>query len=299
MFIMGFMSSAIDAVQRGIAKAEGKSGELDPSLLKLFSELSLDINDYPKDINARIEKFCGFFERITMSKKDIKLLGEMKNSAYSFAGEWKYSFFKQMSIPTKLKFSILIDFVRACLDSTGKIEDLNALGKKLRLERELIDYAQVIHFNAYIQREFNNGNPEGYIDTDALILQKDEFTVLELPASIIEEKSKTIRQGSRNGVSVRLAKGLWFHSGKGNSTSEKINYLSHKADGNLIFTNQRIVFSGENASFSIKKQNIVSVENRDGLLYFHSRKSKPDIVESHIPILDKTLKSVIRWIINQ
>lgn len=296
---MGFMSFAIDAVQRGIAKAEGKSGELDPSLLKLFSELSLDINDYPKDINARIEKFCGFFERITMSKKDIELLGEMKNSAYSFAGEWKYNFFKQMSIPTKLKFSILIDFVRACLDSTGKIEDLNALGKKLRLERELIDYAQVIHFNAYIQREFNNGNPEGYIDTDALILQKDEFTVLELPASIIEEKSKTIRQGSRNGVSVRLAKGLWFHSGKGNSTSEKINYLSHKADGNLIFTNQRIVFSGENASFSIKKQNIVSVENRDGLLYFHSRKSKPDIVESHIPILDKTLKSVIRWIINQ
>lgn len=296
---MGFISSAIDAVQRGIAKAEGKSGELDPSLLKLFSELSLDINDYPKDINARIEKFCGFFERITMSKKDIELLGEMKNSAYSFAGEWEYSFFKQMSIPTKLKFSILIDFVRACLDSTGKIEDLNALGKKLRLERELIDYAQVIHFNAYIQREFNNGNPEGDIDTDALILQKDEFTVLELPASIIEEKSKTIRQGSRNGVSVRLAKGLWFHSGKGNSTSEKINYLSHKADGNLIFTNQRIVFSGENASFSIKKQNIVSVENRDGLLYFHSRKSKPDIVESHIPILDKTLKSVIRWIINQ
>ena len=66
---MGFMSFAIDAVQRGIAKAEGKSGELDPSLLKLFSELSLDINDYPKDINARIEKFCGFFERITMSKK--------------------------------------------------------------------------------------------------------------------------------------------------------------------------------------------------------------------------------------
>ncbi|TWU90926.1 hypothetical protein FRB17_06690 [Haemophilus influenzae] len=299
MFIMGFISSAIDAVQRGIAKAEGKSGELDPSLLKLFSELSLDINDYPKDINARIEKFCGFFERITMSKKDIELLGEMKNSAYSFAGEWEYSFFKQMSIPTKLKFSILIDFVRACLDSTGKIEDLNALGKKLRLERELIDYAQVIHFNAYIQREFNNGNPEGDIDTDALILQKDEFTVLELPASIIEEKSKTIRQGSRNGVSVRLAKGLWFHSGKGNSTSEKINYLSHKADGNLIFTNQRIVFSGENASFSIKKQNIVSVENRDGLLYFHSSKSKPDIVESHIPILDKTLKSVIRWIINQ
>ncbi len=111
-------------------------------------------------------------------------------------------------------------------------------------------------------------------------LQKTEKLVwIFQDVNYYEEKTRTHYVGGSKGFSVRIAKGLYYRSGafKGErvQTSERI----HADTGLLGVTNKHIYFSGEEKSFRINFDKIVTFEPfSDGIgMQRDTQTSKPQI----------------------
>ncbi len=98
-------------------------------------------------------------------------------------------------------------------------------------------------------------------------LQKDEQIVWAFPNSkYLEDKNKRHYTGGMHGVSIRVAKGLYYRVGgfRGNpvETIERI----HVDTGWVFLTNKHIYFAGPQKSFRVPYKKIVSFQNfSDGI----------------------------------
>lgn len=94
-------------------------------------------------------------------------------------------------------------------------------------------------------------------------LQKGEQVVWGFPDTKYEEnKTETHREyvGGSSGVSFRVMKGVWVHTGahRGYSVPHEYTYLGIVGTGSLILTNKNVYFAGGEKSISLPYSKIVS-----------------------------------------
>lgn len=89
----------------------------------------------------------------------------------------------------------------------------------------------------------------GMVSTD-VFLNQNEFAGFEIEASLISTQTHREYISGSKGISVKVAKGVWIRGGgsKGRSVNVSSDIIS--ATGKLIITNQRIIFSSPQQSFS-------------------------------------------------
>jgi hypothetical protein len=90
------------------------------------------------------------------------------------------------------------------------------------------------------------------------VRKKNEIFHWEEPVSLIEEKVVSRRiEGSSAGLSVRVARGVSYRVGasRGRIVAETAHIAT--ATGALLFSNQRVVFSGSSKSFAYKHDRII------------------------------------------
>ena len=99
-----------------------------------------------------------------------------------------------------------------------------------------------------------------------IILQKGEGVILFDSATLHKEETKTIRSSSRSysGVSIRIAKGLSYHTGSvSNGDSKTYDQITTVDSGQLILTNQRLVFRGGKKVVNMDLKKIISASLYD------------------------------------
>lgn len=75
-----------------------------------------------------------------------------------------------------------------------------------------------------------------------------------------EQKKRTQYVGGSQGVSIRIAKGLYYRSGAFKGERVETHETIHVDTGLLGITNKHIYFSGDSKSFRIRHEKIVSFE---------------------------------------
>lgn len=96
-----------------------------------------------------------------------------------------------------------------------------------------------------------------------LILKASEICHFSENADYIEVKNVVVgRQGRGGGVSTRLMKGVYLHTGRTQSASVRDN-IAVKTPGIFSITNQRVVFSGVKGTFNKKLSEITAITPYD------------------------------------
>ena len=109
------------------------------------------------------------------------------------------------------------------------------------------------------------------VDPGTAILHAGEVAYSAIPAALMELRTASYR-GRSTGVSVRVARGVWLRQGGSRGTAEK----SHVpvAQGILVATNRRLIFTGDQKSVALPLEKITSFEPlADGLRLSDARKT--------------------------
>lgn len=101
------------------------------------------------------------------------------------------------------------------------------------------------------------------VDPGTVILHSGELAYSAIPAALLELRTVSYR-GRSTGVSVRVARGVWLRQGGSRGTAEK--GLVPVAQGTLVATNKRVIFTGDQKSLALPLEKITSFETlADGL----------------------------------
>lgn len=126
------------------------------------------------------------------------------------------------------------------------------------------------------------------IETCSLILKDNEFACNEVQTYISETKNKSVGSaGSSGGISVRVAKGVYLHSGS-NGNRKIYKNVTEKYFGNFIITNQRIVFLNDQKGFEIFYKNLTGLFSSGTDLIVQS-KNKSYTIFTNTPIVYEEL----------
>lgn len=148
------------------------------------------------------------------------------------------------------------------------------------------------------------------ITTNAIILKKGEQAYLEIPnVSLVEPRAVRTSTGGYGGGSVRIAKGVSIRMGGGQGRSVSHDELMNIDSGELLLTNQRLIFVGAKKSSNIVLSKImnltaysdgleVQIENRQKPQYFKGtertvKSFKVDGTLVKLPLNASNLKSII------
>jgi len=77
-----------------------------------------------------------------------------------------------------------------------------------------------------------------------IILKKKEVCHYEVPAKLVEEKTRTRYVGGSRGVSFRIAKGVYYRVGGFRGERIKETFKEITDEGTLYVTNKRVLFVG-------------------------------------------------------
>ncbi len=107
-----------------------------------------------------------------------------------------------------------------------------------------------------------------------LFLDYGEVAVYYSEATLLETKKRVVgRTGGYSGVSVRIAKGLSVRTG-GSSGRSVYGDVSFTYPGELVITNQRIVFLSDSKGFELKHHSIIAATaHKDGFVFQGKSKS--------------------------
>lgn len=143
---------------------------------------------------------------------------------------------------------------------------LNELKQYFSLEQELLDkngaFSKVI--KGAVLRDIFDGKLPERIKIDGSLpfnLQKTEKLIwLFQNVDYYEEKTRTRYVGGSQGVSIRIAKGLYYRTGAFKGERVQTSETVHVDTGLLGVTNKHIYFTGSSKSFRINYNKIVSFE---------------------------------------
>lgn len=116
----------------------------------------------------------------------------------------------------------------------------------------------------------NNGLPT--VSPDTLHLTKNEICHFIGDASFCKIKKQVVGyEGGSRGVSFRLMKGVSFRVGnhRGHYVKEEV---TEKLDGTIYLTSKKIVFSTMEKTFTIKYDNILTLNNYNNMLQIQTEK---------------------------
>jgi len=102
--------------------------------------------------------------------------------------------------------------------------------------------------------------------TPSIFLEKNEQAFLEEQTSLKETRAVRKHSGGMSGVGFRVVKGVYIGGGRRSGTSESHQEWRTIDSGNLVITNQRLVFRGSKENRSIPLKKIISVDTmRDAI----------------------------------
>jgi hypothetical protein len=135
-----------------------------------------------------------------------------------------------------------------------------------------------------ILREIQNGNiPEQKISiqgTLPFLLQKGESVIwIFQNVEFYEMRSKTVYQGRSNGVSIRVAKGLYYRTSAFKGNPVKIEQMQHISNGILALTNKNLYFSSSSKSIKLPFNKILTLDPYEDGVGIHKDgiNSKPQV----------------------
>ncbi len=183
---------------------------------------------------------------------------------------------------TTNKAVVLASFILTVFTAYSIYKDITKEKKKQLKKKEAIQE---------LVNNIKSGNIP-HIQTRSIILKSSEYACSEIQTYLIETKNKIVGTSSSNsGISVRMAKGVYLRSGSGGS--KKIyNDVTNQYLGNLIITNQRIVFLNDRKGFEIPYKNLTSVFSSDKNLILQSKNKSYSILISN-PVIYEELIRVI------
>lgn len=163
---------------------------------------------------------------------------------------------------------------------------------------EVIKTDKVNPYATILPYVLNMGYSEVFYDGFAL--QKKEFIIYAAPATVYTDKEKVVRySGGSAGVSIRVAKGLTLHQGARRGTPIRENVRDF-ADGDLVITNNRVVFIAEKGSFEFKFEKLTAcrITAKNAFILQAGNKSKNIIVDENIlkyvaGFINSTLECVV------
>ena len=135
---------------------------------------------------------------------------------------------------------VLIFYFR---DKKSKLENKLTNEQQIQLNRQALDGLDV-----YLQR---NRLPifQGQIP---VLLKKDEYPIVCSEAKLAEERSTS----HYNGISFRVVKGMYYHTGQSNSETQ----VTIIDSGLLVVTTKRLVFIGNKRTSITELSKIVGLE---------------------------------------
>lgn len=119
------------------------------------------------------------------------------------------------------------------------------------------------------------------IENPNIPLKKDEVCILKSNAeSVYNKQGVTGYKGGGQGVSLRVAKGVSFHTGGARRVAER-GIITEKYAGFLYMTNQRIILLSEKHGFDLKWSSITQIArtgNPKEYIIYHGTKSSIFII---------------------
>ena len=104
------------------------------------------------------------------------------------------------------------------------------------------------------------------------LLHAGEVAYASVAATLKETQTVGYRSGN-SGVSVRVMKGVTIHSG--GSRGHAVKKMVPVAAGELVITNQRVIFAGDAQSFSLALSKLINVTNySDGIAFHDDHKTR-------------------------
>lgn len=131
-----------------------------------------------------------------------------------------------------------------------------------------------------ILAEIRDGNLP-VLNSVEIVLQKEEQAYWSEPSSLIEQQVVGRHyEGGSQGFSFRIAKGVTYRVGSQRGQLITDKRLVKVSSGSLIFTNKRLIFTGQLKSFDIKLNKVLSVSfAHDGMIFTTGNRENPYLVQ--------------------
>lgn len=142
------------------------------------------------------------------------------------------------------KFKTHYNFEQNVIDKNGSLQKV----VKAAILREILD-GQIPETKLNIQ-----GNLP-------FLLQKNENVIwIFQNVDFYEQRTRTVYQGKTQGVSVRIAKGLYYRTGSFKGNPVKIEEMKYISKGLVALTNKQIYFSSSAKNFKVPYNKIVTID---------------------------------------
>lgn len=120
-------------------------------------------------------------------------------------------------------------------------------------------------FKAAILREILDGQiPETKLNIQGnlpFLLQKNENIIwIFQNVDFYEQRTRTVYQGKTQGVSIRIAKGLYYKTGSFKGNPVKIEEMKYISRGLVALTNKQIYFASSAKNFKVPYNKIVTID---------------------------------------
>jgi len=153
-----------------------------------------------------------------------------------------------------------------------KENELKVQEHQMKIQQEKDDLAL---FNERLE----SGNPILPAPSDTtIVLKKNEVPIYKMNnITLSEPRAVRTSRGNYGGYSYRITKGVTIHSGRTSSRSESHDEIKEIDKGELLITNQRVVFLGSNRTTNIDMKKIISITSGPSMIQIQrSNKQKPE-----------------------
>lgn len=142
------------------------------------------------------------------------------------------------------KFKTHYNFEQNVIDKNGSLQKV----VKAAILREVLDG----------QIPENKLNIQGNLP---FLLQKNENVIwIFQNVDFYEQRTRTIYQGKTQGVSIRIAKGLYYRTGSFKGNPVKIEEMKYISRGIVALTNKQIYFASSAKNFKVPYNKIVTID---------------------------------------
>lgn len=142
------------------------------------------------------------------------------------------------------QFKTHYNFEQKVIDKNGSLQKV----VKAVILREILD-GQIPEPKLHIQ-----GNLP-------FLLQKNENVIwIFQNVDFFEQRTRTVYQGQTQGVSIRIAKGLYYRTGSFKGNPVKIEEMKYISRGLVALTNKQIYFASLEKNFKVPYNKIVTID---------------------------------------
>lgn len=197
----------------------------------------------------------------------------LNDSVENYSPLWKYE--KNSLTLSDMKRIITTEEseeTRLFRENIVKMNELKIKEYEMKVKQEEEDLA-------LFAQSLESGKPLLPAPSDTtIVLKKNEVPVYKMyNITLSEPRAVRTSSGGYGGTSVRIAKGVTIHSGKTASKSESHDEIKVIDQGELLITNQRVIFLGSNRTTNIDMKKIIAITSSSTMIQIQrSNKQKPE-----------------------